>query len=141
MTHTTLFIGLDTHKDSIAVALAEGGRSGEVRYFGQIGNEPAAVVKLVKQLADRYSKLHFCYEAGPCGYGLQRQLASLGHECVVVAPTHTPVKKAFALRTTGTMRWSWLDSTGQATSRQSGCRMKRMKRCVTWYAPVSLRWR
>jgi transposase len=93
MTHTTAFIGLDTHKDTIAVALAEGRRDGEVRYYGQIANEPTAVAKLVKQLAGRYGTLFFCYEAGPCGYGLQRQLTSMGHECAVIAPSHTPTKK------------------------------------------------
>jgi transposase len=98
MTHTTAFIGLDTHKESIAVALAEGSREGEVRYFGQIANEPAAVSKLVKQLAGRYGKLHFCYEAGPCGYGLQRQISRLGHECVVIAPSHTPTKKGVRVK-------------------------------------------
>jgi transposase len=92
MTHTTAFIGLDTHKETIAVAIADDGRDGEVRYFGQIANEPAAVLKLVKKLTGKYATLHFCYEAGPCGYGLQRQIASLGQDCVVIAPSHTPAK-------------------------------------------------
>jgi|SRR5271157_803937 len=93
MTNNTAFIGLDTHKETIAVAIAEDGRDGEVRYYGQIANQPAAVLKLVKKIADKYGKLFFCYEAGPCGYGLQRQIVGLGHECVVIAPSHTPVKK------------------------------------------------
>lgn len=93
MTNNTAFIGLDTYKETIAVAIAEDGRDGEVRYYGQIANQPAAVLKLVKKLADKYGKLFFCYEAGPCGYGLQRQIAGLGHECVVIAPSHTPTKK------------------------------------------------
>ena len=50
MTYNTVFIGLDTHKETIAVALAEDGRDGEVRYYGQIENQPAAVLKLVKKL-------------------------------------------------------------------------------------------
>lgn len=98
MTHNTVFIGLDTHKETIAVALAEDGRDGEVRYYGQIANEPAAVLKLVKKLSSNYAKLDFCYEAGPCGYGLQRQLASLGHECAVIAPSHTPTKKGVRVK-------------------------------------------
>ncbi len=93
MTHHTAFIGLDTHKETIAVALAEDARDGEVRYYGQIANEPAAVLKLVKKLAGNYAKLHFCYEAGPCGYGLQRQISGLGHDCAVIAPSHTPTRK------------------------------------------------
>jgi transposase len=98
MTDHTAFIGLDTHKDSIAVAIAEDGRGGEVRYYGQIANEPAAVLKLVKKLASRYERLRFCYEAGPCGYGLQRQIAGLGHECVVISPSHTPTKKGIRVK-------------------------------------------
>jgi|SRR5271166_274540 len=93
MTNNTVFIGLDTHKKTIAVALAEDGRHGEVRYYGQIANEPSAVLKLVNKIASKYVKLHFCYEAGPCGYGLQRQIAGLKHECVVIAASHTPTKK------------------------------------------------
>lgn len=98
MKDNTAFIGLDTHKETIAVAIAEVARGGEVRYFGQIGNELAAVVKLVRHLASRYGKLHFCYEAGPCGYGLHRQLTSLGHECAVIAPSHTPTKKGVRVK-------------------------------------------
>lgn len=98
MTNDTAFIGLDTHKDTIAVALAESGRDGSVRYHSQIANEPAAVLKLVKKLAGTYGTLFFCYEAGPCGYGLQRQLIGLGHDCVVIAPSHTPTKKGVRVK-------------------------------------------
>ncbi len=98
MTKNTAFIGLDTHKETIAVAIAEDRRDGEVRYYGQIANEPMAVLKLVKKLAGNYSKLFFCYEAGPCGYALQRQLTGLGHECVVIAPSHTPTKKGVRVK-------------------------------------------
>lgn len=98
MIQNIVFIGLDTHKETIAVALAEGSREGEVRYFGQIANEPPAVLKLVKKLTSRYGKLCFCYEAGPCGYGLQRQLTGLGHECAVIAPSHTPTKKGLRVK-------------------------------------------
>jgi transposase len=98
MNHNTVFIGLDTHKETIAVAIAEDGRDGEVRYYGQIANEPAAVLKLVKKLAGKYGKLCVCYEAGPCGYGLQRLLASLGHECAVISPSHTPRKKGVHIK-------------------------------------------
>ncbi len=57
MTNNTAFIGLDTHKETIAVAIAEEGRAGEIRYYGQVPNEPAAVLKLVKNLAGKYGKL------------------------------------------------------------------------------------
>jgi transposase len=98
MTKNTAFIGLDTHKMNIAVAIADEDRTSEVRYYGQIANEPAAVSKLVKRLASKYGKLFFCYEAGPCGYGLQRQIVGLGHDCVVISPAHTPTKKGVAIK-------------------------------------------
>jgi transposase len=98
VTNNTAFIGLDTHKLTIAVAIAEDGRDGEVRYYGQIANTPASILKLVKKLTSNYSKLFFCYEAGPCGYGLQRQIADLGHNCVIIAPSHTPVKKGLHIK-------------------------------------------
>jgi transposase len=98
MQQNTAFIGLDTHKETIAIAIADDGRDGEVRYFGQIANEPAAVVKLVKKLAGRYAALRFCYEAGACGYVLQRQIAGLGHDCVVIAPSHIHTKKGVRVK-------------------------------------------
>lgn len=98
MTENTVFVGLDTSKDAIAVAIVEEHRDAEIRYMGQIANEPAAVLKLVKKLAGKYNRVSFCYEAGPCGYRLQRQIVGLGHECIVVAPSHTPVKKGLRIK-------------------------------------------
>ena len=81
------FVGLDTSKQKISVAVADTGRTGEVRFFGDIDSAPAMVEHMVKKLAKRHQKLRFCYEAGPTGYGLHRQITALGHECVVVAPS------------------------------------------------------
>ena len=78
------YIGLDVHKDAIAVALAEAGRRSEVREYGKIANAPTAVKALATKLSRGGNELRFCYEAGPCGYGIQRQLTLAGHECVVV---------------------------------------------------------
>src|SRR3984957_7708890 len=80
------YIGLDVHKDAIAVVLAEAGRRSEVREYGKIANAPTAVKALATKLSRGGNELRFCYEAGPCGYGIQRQLTLAGHECVVVAP-------------------------------------------------------
>jgi transposase len=67
------FVGIDTAKVRNAVTVAEGGRQGEMRYLGELDANLDAVAKLVRKLADRYETLHFCYEAGPTGYGLYRQ--------------------------------------------------------------------
>jgi transposase len=85
-----VFIGIDTAKTHNAVAVAEAGRNGEVRYLGTFENTPDAVAKLVRKLADHYERLHFCYEAGPTGYGLYRQILATGHACVLAAPSLIP---------------------------------------------------
>ena len=82
----TIFIGLDVHKATISVAFAKGERGGEVRHWGTISNRPDHVRRLAEKLGSDGRPLHFCYEAGPCGYGLHRQLIELGHDCIVVAP-------------------------------------------------------
>jgi transposase len=97
--HSEAFVGLDTSKLRNAVAIADGGRSGEVRYFGEIENSGTATAKLVRKLASKYGRLTFCYEAGPTGYGLYRQIKSLGHECVVVAPSLIPKKPGNQVKT------------------------------------------
>jgi len=81
------FVAFDTSKLRNAVAIAEAGRAGEVRFLGEIENTEAAITKVVRKLAGKYGRLTFCYEAGPTGYGLYRQIKSLGHECIVVAPS------------------------------------------------------
>jgi len=84
------YIGLDVHKETIAIAIADAGRDGEVRFYGEIANTPDAVASLLKKLGGRRGKLHYVYEAGPCGYGLYRQINDAGHVCEVVSPAHTP---------------------------------------------------
>src|SRR5271168_3908527 len=93
------YVGFDVHKDTIAVALAEAGVRGDVREFGKITNTPAAVKALVAKLSRVGSGLRFCYEAGPCGYGIQRQLTVAGHECVVVASSLIPRKPGDRIKT------------------------------------------
>jgi hypothetical protein len=67
------YLGLDVHKNTVAVAIADAGRSGDVRFYGEIGNTPDAVAALLKKLGKRYERMHCVYESGPCGYGLYRQ--------------------------------------------------------------------
>jgi transposase len=93
------FVGFDTAKRKHAVAVAEGGRDGEIRYLGEIDSSPATVEKVLGKLAQRHTKLHVCYEAGPTGYGLFRQVKALGHDCTVVAPSLIPKKPGERIKT------------------------------------------
>jgi transposase len=94
------YFGLDVHKETIAVAVARAGREAPVSR-GEIANEPKAVVKLVERLNREFEGevLLFCYEAGPCGYGLYRQLLALGQDCEVVAPSLIPRKPGERIKT------------------------------------------
>ena len=93
------FVGIDTSKLRHAVAIADSERTGEVRFLGEIENTAAATAKLVRKLAAKYERLTFCYEAGPTGYGLHRQIKGLGHECVVVAPSLIPKRPGDKVKT------------------------------------------
>jgi transposase len=93
------YIGLDVHKEGIAVAVAEGGIRGEVREHGRIANTPAALDRLARKLGQEGARLRFCYEAGPCGYGIQRHLSARGHDCIVVAPSLIPRRAGDRVKT------------------------------------------
>jgi transposase len=97
--YSEAFVGFDTSKLKHAVAIAEAGRGGEIRYLGEIASAPATVDRVIAKLARRYDRLHFCYEAGPTGYGLHRQIEALGHECMVVAPALIPRKSGERVKT------------------------------------------
>ncbi len=97
--HSEAFVAFDTSKLRNAVAIADGGRAGEVRFLGAIENTGPATAKLVRKLAAKYERLTFCYEAGPTGYGLHRQIKSLGYECVVVAPSLIPKRPGDKVKT------------------------------------------
>jgi transposase len=73
--------------------------SATVRFYGTIANTPDTLRGLSKKLSKDGQVLHFCYEAGPCGYGVQRQLTRLGHRCDVVAPTLIPRKVGDKVKT------------------------------------------
>lgn len=120
-TDSIAHVGLDVHARTIAVALADGHGLREVRSFGQIVNEPQAIEAMVRQLAAAHQAtptprgrssrkpaapavtqarpIHFWYEAGPCGYGLWRQLTAMGHACSVVAPSLIPRKAGDRVKT------------------------------------------
>ena len=89
---------MDIHKDSITVAIAEGGKAPVL--YGTMASTGAAVAKLAGKMAAESSvALRFCYEAGPCGYGVYRQLRALGHECAVVAPSLIPRRPGDRIKT------------------------------------------
>jgi len=97
--HRLVFVAFDSAKEKHAVAIADDGRDGEVRYVGEIANSPDTIKKLVRRLSRQYEQLHFCYEAGPTGYGLHRQLSDLGHVCDVVAPSMIPRRSGDRVKT------------------------------------------
>jgi transposase len=90
MDHIQAFVGLDVHKDTITVAVADGQPGGEVRFWGTIENSPERLRSLAEKLSARYDKVEFIYEAGPCGYEIYRGLSARGLACRVVAPSLIP---------------------------------------------------
>src|SRR5256884_7012857 len=95
----TLYVGLDVHKDSIAVAYAPEDRGAEVASLGSIGPRQCDVDKLIRKLQSKGATLVFVYEAGPCGYWLYRYLARRGLSCHVVAPSLIPRKPGDRVKT------------------------------------------
>ena len=98
MAEFSKYIGLDVHKETIAVAVADA-EGGSVRYQGEIPNSAAAVGALLKRMSSRGERLRFCYEAGPCGYGVYRQIVAAGASCVVAAPALIPRKPGERIKT------------------------------------------
>jgi transposase len=98
MDHST-FVGLDVHKKRTSVALAEAGRGGEVRFHGEIPSTPDAMRRLVEKPERPGRRLAFCYEAGPCGYGMHRLLRGLSQDCIVVAPSLIPSRPGDRVKT------------------------------------------
>lgn len=117
MNKSTKFVGMDVHKATIAVSVAESSGN-EVRYLGEISNTAEAIVKLVRQLRKGDSTLSFCYEAGPCGYGIHRQLTEQGWDCQVVAPSLIPKKAGDRVKTDrrDSMMLARLHRAGELTS-------------------------
>ena len=97
MGERTRFVGVDVHAKTLAVAIAE--EVGQPESYGQIANEPTAVRKLVSRLGGRGVRLVVAYEAGATGFALHRQLAALGVECMVVAPSLIPSRPGDRIKT------------------------------------------
>ena len=90
MKKSGMYVGLDVHKSSIEIAIAESGRHNEVRSYGRIDGTLTALDKVTWKLESKGSTLLFVYEAGPCGYEIYRHLSNKGYDCIVVAPSMIP---------------------------------------------------
>jgi transposase len=99
MAKRNMFVGMDVHKESIDVSIAEEGRDGEVRHYGVIAGDLEAVAKVVRALQAPTRRLRFVYEAGPCGFGIHRYLTAQGEDCVVVNPSSMPKRSGDRIKT------------------------------------------
>jgi len=94
---STVFVGLDVHKESITVAYSIG--MDDVQLLGKIATTAVATERLCKQLRTKGPVVRIVYEAGPCGYGLHRQLVAKGFDCMVCAPSLIPRKPGERVKT------------------------------------------
>ena len=90
--NTVKFIGMDVHKKKITIAIIDQGRNEQPRIYGAIANQPDALNKFCRKMLYTAARLHFVYEAGPCGYGIYRHLTQKGFDCMVAAPSMIPKK-------------------------------------------------
>lgn len=96
---STLFVGLDVHKESVSVAYIAQEHGSDPVFLGPIGTRQCDIDKLTRRLLSKGGRLVFAYEAGPCGYVLYRYLKKKGFECHVVAPTLIPRKSGDRVKT------------------------------------------
>src|SRR5918999_2127643 len=96
---STLYIGMDVHKESMAVAYVTQQHGAEVTYLGTIGTRQCDIDHLIRKVQSKAKDLAFVYEAGPCGYWLYRYLTKKGHDCWVVAPSLIPQKAGDRVKT------------------------------------------
>jgi transposase len=99
MENRSMFVGLDVHKETIDVSIAEGHRDGDVRHYGGIASDLEPLDKVVRALRAPDRQLHFVYEAGPCGFGIYRHLTKRGEDCVVVSPSMIPKRSGDRVKT------------------------------------------
>ena len=93
MEQAALYVGMDVHKATAAIAVAESGRDGEVRFIGNVANKSSTVIALLRKLEDKHGEIECAYEAGPSAYTLYRQLIAAGLACIVVVRPVAPHRK------------------------------------------------
>ena len=99
MEKTIKYVGMDVHKDSIVITIADQDRDGEVRFYGMIPNSMDQLDKVLRKLISQNAALRCVYEAGPCGYHIYRHLTGNGIDCTVVAPALIPKKSGDRVKT------------------------------------------
>ena len=104
-----------------------------MREHGRIANAATGLDRLLRKLGGDGMKLRFCYEAGPCGYGIHRRLTARGHECVVVAPSPIPKRAGDRVKTDGRDVASLAKLHRAGELPRCGFRMSNTSRCVIWY--------
>ena len=124
MNTNTLYLGLDVHKDSIVIAIAEPGPKGEIRSFGTITNDVDRLEKALGRLRKAHPGVHLeiAYEAGPCGFVIARRLKQLEVPCLVAAPSLIPKQPGSPFKTDkrDARASAWAASPGAATATSAG---------------------
>ena len=95
----TLFIGMEVHKDAIAVAYVAQDHGAEITSLGSIGTRQCDIEHLARKMQSQAKPLVFVYAAGPCGSWLSRSLMKKGDDCWVVAPSLLPQKPGDRVKT------------------------------------------
>jgi transposase len=98
MSKVTQFVGLDVHKDTVALALTKAGPGMTVRDLGEMPHDVPRLVRRVRELGD-LGTVHVAYEAGPTGFGLYRAFKAAGIPCMIVAPSKTPIVSGDRVKT------------------------------------------
>ena len=98
MKDSITIVGMDVHKNSIEIALAETDGSGEVRHYGRIGGTMKALDSFIRLLISTRKNPRFVYEAGPCGFEIYRHLTKKGLSCKVIAPSLIPKRSGVRIK-------------------------------------------